>query len=122
MENPFKSTKNIKFHGEKDSTFWDYFIRNTNYLEENLYELKSIKMLNIYSLIFNNSIKEMILEDLFSTNKKSKLLSKYTWETLQELSVDNINELKQNLSNTFDSIIKNNWLNFVKSYIDSQLH
>ena len=101
------------FYGTENNTFWDSFLLETQ-IHENLYELISIKMRNIYSLVVNDRIKEIVLEGIFGDNKESILISE---TTQQEFSDELKSELKENLSNTLDYIINSTWKEEIKHLI-----
>lgn len=96
----------IEFAGYESSNFWDEFILETKIT--GLYELRSIKMMNIYSICYNEEIKNYILNDLFSNEEKSELLSNNnnTKQTILQLRDEDIENLKQALSQTLDIVIK----------------
>ena len=98
-------------YGTENNTFWDSFLIETQ-IHENLYELISIKMRNIYSLVVSDRIKEIVLEGIFGDNKESTLISE---TTQQEFPDDIKSELKENLSNTLDYIINSSWKDEIKS-------
>ncbi|QNM84152.1 hypothetical protein H9W90_07985 [Polaribacter pectinis] len=101
------------FYGIESNTFWDSFLLETQ-IHENLYELISIKMRNIYSLVINEEIKEIVLESIFGGNEGTTLIS----ETTQQEFPDELkNELKENLSNTLDYIIYSSWKDEIKKLI-----
>lgn len=101
-------------YGTENNTFWDSFLIETQ-IHENLYELISIKMRNIYSLVVSDRIKEIVLESIFGDNKESTLIS----ETTQQEFPDEIkSELKENLSNTLDYIINSSWKDEIKCLIN----
>jgi len=110
------SLKQIKttFYGIENNTFWDSFLLEAQ-IHENLYELISIKMRNIYSLVINDRIKEIVLAGIFGNSEDLTLIS----ETTQQEFPDELKcELKENLSNTLDYIINSSWKNEIKSHID----
>lgn len=96
----------IEFAGYESSNFWDEFILETKITS--LYELRSIKLMNIYSICYIEEIKNYILNDLFSNEEKSELLSNNnnTKQAILQLRVEDIENLKQALSQTLDLIIK----------------
>ena len=101
-------------YGTENNTFWDSFLLETQ-IHENLYELISIKMRNIYSLVVSDRIKEIVLESIFGDNKESTLIS----ETTQQEFPDELkSELKENLSNTLDYIINSSWKDEIKCLIN----
>ncbi len=96
----------IEFAGYESSNFWDEFILETKITS--LYELRSIKLMNIYSICYNEEIKNYILNDLFSNEEKSELLSNNnnTKQAILQLRVEDLENLKKALSQTLDLIIK----------------
>ncbi|WP_461640128.1 hypothetical protein [Labilibaculum euxinus] len=98
-----KSLISIEFIGFESSSFWDTFLLETNIRE--LYELRSIKLMNIYSVCLNLEIKNYIIEDLFYKNEFSELISLSTKQAILELRDEDIDVLKEALSNTLDLII-----------------
>ncbi len=106
-----KNETHVNFWGIERSTFWDSFIRETGIRD--LYELRSIKMLNIYSLAFNIDIKNYILNDIFSENSKSHLLSEETKQIVLLLNLEDRQVLYEALSNTLDLIVQENWLSHI---------
>ena len=104
----------IVFHGELSSTFWNVFDIETKIRD--LYELRSIKMLNIYSLAFNEDIKNYIIEDLFNS-ERSSLLTGVTKQTILESSKKDIDTIRESLSSIIDLIIQSNWVSEVSKSI-----
>lgn len=94
---------NIEFVGFESSSFWETFVLETSIRE--LYELRSIKLMNIYSVCYNEEIKNYIISDLFSKKESSELVSSNTKMVILELRDDDIEILKEALSNTLDVII-----------------
>lgn len=90
-----------KFIGPKNCIFWDNFLMQTNVLE--LYELRSIKLMNIYSMCLNEEIKNYILEDLFSNSESSELIK--TKHAILELREEDIIQLKDALAAVLSLII-----------------
>lgn len=86
----------IKFHGQDHCTFWDD-LRSILHQYEGLYELQSIKMMNVYALGFNEALRNLIIADLFGKQGASCFLTKDTKDVLMELSDDTLNELKLTL-------------------------
>lgn len=93
----------IEFVGYESSSFWDTFVLETSIRE--LYELRSIKLMNIYSICYTDEIKNYIISDLFSEKESSELISTTTKLAILELREDDIDILKESLSNTLDVII-----------------
>jgi hypothetical protein len=98
-----KSSIPIDFVGFESSSFWDTFILETSIRE--LYELRSIKLMNVYSICYNDEIKCYIIDNLFSKKESSELISSSTKMAILELRDDDIETLKEALSNTLDLII-----------------
>jgi hypothetical protein len=109
-----KKSLKINFYGNENDTFWDSFLLETQ-IHENLYELISIKMRNIYSLVVNDKIKEIVLDCIFDDNKELTLISE---TTKQEFPDELKSELKENLSNTLNYIINSSWKDEIKCLID----
>lgn len=93
----------IEFVGFESSSFWETFVLETSIRE--LYELRSIKLMNIYSICYNDEIKNYIISDLFSKKESSELVSSNTKMVILELRDDDVDVLKEALSNTLDVII-----------------
>jgi hypothetical protein len=94
---------NIEFVGFESSSLWETFVFEASIRE--LYELRSIKLMNIYSVCYNDEIKNYIISDLFSKKESSELVSSTTKMVILELRDDDIEILKEALSNTLDVII-----------------
>lgn len=97
---------NIKFIGSNSSTFWQDFQLECKI--NGLYELRSIKMMNVYSLCYNNLIKEYILEHIFSANTSSQLITEESKLDILDLTEEDIVNLKSSLSNVLDIVIHEN--------------
>jgi hypothetical protein len=97
---------NIKFTGSNFSTFWDDFRLECKI--NGLYELRSIKMMNIYSLCYNEEIKEYILEHIFSPTTSSQLITEESKLDILDLPEEDILNLKSSLSNVLDIMIHEN--------------
>lgn len=96
----------VSFIGVDTSQFWDAFILETNI--QDLYELRSIRMMNLYSLCFNEEIKEFILQEIFSENHTSSLISDETKQNLLDLSKEDLSILQESLGNVLDLIVSAN--------------
>lgn len=110
-----KSFISVEFVGSESSVFWDTFLIETSIRE--LYELRSIKLMNIYSICFTDEVKSYIIDDIFSKNDSSELISSSTKMAILELSDEDIDVLKAALSNTLDLIINSK----IKSMIIERL-
>lgn len=110
-----KSKIQVQFLGSETSIFWDSFLLELNIRE--LYELRSIKLMNIYSICISEEIKSYIINDLFSKNESCELISINTKMAILELREEDIDMLKLWLSNTLDLIINSE----LKSKINNKL-
>ena len=110
-----KASIPIDFVGFESSSFWDTFVLETSIRE--LYELRSIKLMNVYSICYNDEIKCYIIDNLFSKKESSELISSSTKMAILELREDDIETLKEALSNTLDLIINSD----IKSKIIERL-
>lgn len=98
-----KSSISIEFIGFETSSFWDIFHLETSIRE--LYELRSIKLMNVYSICINEEIKNYIIEDIFSKSESSELISSSTKQSILELRDEDFDLLKEALSSALDLII-----------------
>ena len=96
----------VSFIGNETFHFWDVFLLEANI--QDLYELRSIKMLNLYSLCFNREIKDYILQEIFSEKNTSDLISDETKQRLLDLRNEDLLILKESLGNVLDLIISKN--------------
>lgn len=115
-----KSIKHIPitFVGIEKSSFWDAFLLETNVLD--LYELRSIKMMNLYSLCFDREIKDYILQDIFSEKDTSELISEETKQRLLDLSDEDLSTLRDGLGNMLELIIRSDIKQSVSEKIKSE--
>ena len=104
----------VNFYGESNSTFWELFELEVGL--RNLYELRSIKMLNIYSLTLDEDIKQYILDDIFSPEKQSNFLSSESRQALLECSVEDIKTIRDVLSDALELVIKSNLAGEVEKF------
>lgn len=106
---------NVSFCGESNSTFWELFELEAGI--RNLYELRSIKMMNIYSLAVDADVKQYILDDIFSSEKQSNFLSSDSRQALLECSAEDINTIRDALSDALELVIKSNLAGEVEKLI-----
>lgn len=118
LNEPERSQIPIEFIGLEISNFWDTFLLETTY--RGLYELRSIKMMNIYSLCLNEDIKNYILEELFSKNETSKLISHATKQAIIELREEDITVIRNSLENSLNLIINSEIKSKVIENIDTK--
>lgn len=109
-------TPTIDFFGEGHSTFWEDFKLEIG-VYEGLYELKSIKMMNVYSLVINKELKQILLDDIFNFSETPKIITNDTRESLRELTTESISSLKTSLNNALDFIIQSPWPNYLSDKV-----
>jgi len=98
--------KEILFLEPSYSVFWEDFHLETKINE--LYELRSIKMMNVYSLCFNQEIKDFILTNIFSEDSNHRLITDDTAQEIHDLPIEDAQRLKDLLSNVLDLVIGSN--------------
>lgn len=113
QKNNFKP--DIKFIGLINSVFWDDFSLEVKI--NGLYELRSFKLMNIYSLCFNKEIKDFILKNIFSSDVENHLITKETYRDICSLPEEEINNIKNLLSSVLDIIINANILSEIDNYL-----
>jgi len=96
----------VSFTGVEASDFWNEFILETKI--HDLYELRSIKMMNLYSLCFNRGIKYYILHEIFSKKSSSNIISVETRQRFLDMRHEDLLSLKKTLENVLDLIIDSN--------------
>jgi len=110
VNTPFRYTTNKKipvlFLGESSSTFWEQFQLEAKI--NSLYELRSIKIMNLYSICLNQEMKDYIMNDLFNAAENSNLINSDTKQGIQQLQEKDWQTLKDNLSFTLDLVIECN--------------
>jgi hypothetical protein len=92
----------INFIGPINSPFWEFFFIETK--RNGLYELRSIKMMNIYALCFSEDIKRYIINDIFTISSSSSLVTNETKVDILNLPQTDIDSLKNLLTNILDVI------------------
>jgi hypothetical protein len=105
----------VNFCGDRNSTFWELFELEAGIRD--LYELRSIKMLNIYSLTLDKEIKQYILDDIFSAGKQSNFLSSDSRQALLECSYEDKKTIRDALSNALELVIKSNLAVEVRKFV-----
>jgi hypothetical protein len=106
-----KNAAKITFFGSKYLTFWDDFLLECKINE--LYELRSIKMMNVYSLCYNEQIKQYILEHIFSSTTNSQLITEDSKSDILDLPDEDLASLRTSLSYVLEKIIHENLKNTV---------
>ncbi|MBE7640386.1 hypothetical protein GUB10_08580 [Salegentibacter sp. BLCTC] len=105
----------INFLEPANSTFWEDFYIETKI--NDLYELRSIKIMNIFSLCINQKIKDYILTHIFSSNTNRSLITEDTKQEIFSLPNEDILKLKDLLSNVLDLIINTDLKSHIKNNI-----
>lgn len=103
-----ESNDEIIFFDQPNLEFWDD-VKTTLSLHNGLYELRSINMLNLYSMVVNDGMKNVLLSSIFDSTDALWLIGYETQSAIKELSTTSINDLKRCLSLLFDWIIQSNW-------------
>lgn len=101
-----KSSASIEFVGFETSSFWDAFLLETKVYS--LYELRSIKMMNIYALCYNEEIKDYILNNIFLNSANYDIITEETKQDINSLPESDIQNIKTYLSSTLDAIVNSN--------------
>ncbi len=109
----------VSFIGIDDTSyFWETFLLETKY--QDLYELRSVKMMNLYSLCFSQEIKNHILQEIFSEAETSYLISDETKQKLLYLRSDDLSALKESLENMLNLIISSDIKQIISNKIKSE--
>lgn len=109
----------VSFIGIDDTSyFWETFLLETKY--QDLYELRSVKMMNLYSLCFSQEIKNHILQEIFSEAETSYLISDETKQKLLYLRSDDLSALKESLENILNLIISSDIKQIISNKIKSE--
>jgi hypothetical protein len=112
LNKKIESTVPKIFIGQMILPKWQFFLTEVGI--NSLYELRSIKLLNVYSICINEEIKKYIVDDIFSNLETSELVSSTTKQSILELREDVVEFLKDSLSNILDEVIKSNLEELVK--------
>jgi hypothetical protein len=111
---------NINFYKIDEAELLSYHYYSAQVSNNDLLELNGYKIRNILSLVFNNIIKDQILDNLFNVN--GTLLSVETKDNLfRYLSVDERNDIKNYLSTYLDYQINSGWYNTLVKFLDTEL-
>jgi hypothetical protein len=108
----------VSFIGNDNSDLWNAFVLEISI--QDLYELRSIKMMNLYSLCFNEEIKDFIFQDIFSEEDTSELISDETKQRLLDLREEDLSTLKESLGNVLDLIISSDFKQVLSEKIKSK--
>jgi hypothetical protein len=115
-----KTTPRVNFFGDDHSLFWEEFVAIADQYE-GLYELRSFKMMNIYSLVLNDEMKDFVLESLFRDNSnKPRLLTEETMAVLDDLSQETRHALRTTLDNALSVMIDAGWCAYLRSKLNKQ--
>jgi hypothetical protein len=105
----------INFIEPTNSPFWEDYFTETK--RNGLYELRSIKMMNIYALCLSEDIKRYIINDIFTIGISTSLVTNETKLDILNLPQIEIDSLKNLLINILDVIIRSD----IKSKINETL-
>lgn len=108
----------VSFIGNDNSDLWNAFVLETSI--QDLYELRSIKMMNLYSLCFNEEIKNFIFQNIFSEEDTSELISDETKQRLLDLREEDLSFLNESLGNVLDLIISSDFKQVLSKKIKSK--
>lgn len=110
---------NISFYKIEEALLLSYHYFTTQVSNNDLKELNSFKIRNIFSIVFNKETKNLILNDLF--NEKGIFLSSETKHDLfRFLSLEERNELKEYLNTYLKYQIESNWYKTLKKELHSK--
>jgi hypothetical protein len=101
-----KTSLCVEFVGFESSSFWDEFILETKVYD--LYELRSIKLMNIYALCYNDEIKNYILNNIFLNDRNCNIITDETKQYIFSLPESDIQNIKTHLSNSLDTMVNSN--------------
>ena len=107
----------VDFHGEERSTILlELKSILSNY--EDLYELISITMLGVYSVIINDRLKQFVLNNIFDGDIDDCLLSTSAKGIIDsDISVKGKQRIRNALELLLNSIIESNWSEILVKYI-----
>lgn len=115
LNNKTDNLISVNFCGDSNSIFWELFELEAGIRD--LYELRSIKMLNIYFLTLDNEIKQYILDDIFSPGKQSNFLSRDSKQALLQCPPEDIKTIRDALSNALELVIKSNLAIEIRKFV-----
>lgn len=98
----------VSFFGATDCDFWENALMSIDRYE-GLEELRSSKLMDVYSIIINTKVRDMVIDELFSPVQRSSLVTDGTKEVLRSLSEENLLSLKNDMVFFFDWIIGSGW-------------
>lgn len=104
----------LEFFGDEYSSFWEEFILLTK-LYEGLYELRSYKLMNIYSIVTNDELKDIILDSIFAEHSLVNvlLITEETRDNLHALSAGTVKKIREALDLALTYIIKSGWREYL---------
>lgn len=106
------------FVGNENSDLWNAFLLETSI--QDVYELRSIKMMNLISLCLNEEIKKFILNDIFSKNGVSEIISEETKQRLLDLSDEDTLALRGSLENVLNLVIASDFKQVLSEKIKNE--
>jgi hypothetical protein len=106
----------VNFYTIDEEKLLSYHYYSAQVNNSYLLELNGYKLRNLFSVVFNSSIKDYFIENLFHQN--SSYLSSETKEYLyRNLSPDEVKDLKYSLSNYLDFQIESNWFSILSQLL-----
>jgi hypothetical protein len=109
----------MRFIGEESSEFLKRLKLEAKI--QGLYELRSIRMTNVYSICLNEDVKDYIMEDLFSFDRVSELMSYETRQTMKEMEDADLSVIKNSVSGLLDLIIESGIMERIMDRLDGSL-
>lgn len=106
------------FVGNENSDLWNAFLLETSI--QDVYELRTIKMMNLISLCLNEEIKKFILNDIFSKNGVSEIISEETKQRLLDLSDEDTLALRGSLENVLNLVIASDFKQVLSEKIKNE--
>ena len=110
---------NINFHTIDEHLLISYHYYTTQVSNNDLKELNSFKIRNIFSIVFNEETKNLILKDLFN-GEGVFLTSETKHDLFKFLSFEERNELKNYLNTYLNYQIESNWYSTLKEELHSK--
>lgn len=103
------SVNRLSLVGEKLCPSWEDFLFKVNQYEE-LSELRSTKLLNLYSLAIDDHTSKIIINLIFHCEEKGSVLSSECWQVMNQLPIGFREQMQGALSATFNWLKEINWL------------
>lgn len=108
----------VSFFGSAHCDLWDNALTTIDRYE-GLEELRSSKLMDIYAIVVNTKIRDVIIDELFSPTKSTQLVTDGTKDILGTLGRENLLWLKNDMLLFFDWIIGSGWPSNLLSVVNS---